>query len=280
MHEAQMHHQNCFITLTYNTENLPENNSLNKRHAVLFLKRLRKSLSREDGDIGATGELSTTPRNKDLVRGHQLETTSNKTTRRKIRFYLAGEYGETYGRPHFHICLFGIDFHDKKYLRKTPAGSKIYTSEKLSKLWTYGFASVGELTFESAAYAARYIMKKINGKKQEQHYTKINKETGEIYKQEKEYNNMSRMPGLGSTWLTKYEKDVYPHGKVIVRGKKANAPRYYDKQYEKIKPEQYEDLQYGRHLEAIAHAHDQTPERLKAKETVAKAKAALLIRNI
>lgn len=249
MHEAQMHKDNCFVTLTYDQEHLPENNNLQKIDAQKFLRRLRKSLG------------------KNTLSG-------------KVRFYMAGEYGEQYGRPHFHICLFGIDFHDKQYLRKTPAGSKLYTSEKLQQLWTKGFSSVGAMTFESAAYTARYIMKKMNGKNKEKHYTKINIETGEIYKQEPEYNNMSRKPGIGSTWIEKYKDDVYPEGKVIVRGKKSNSPRYYNDKYKTMAPLDHEAMQYGRHIEAIAHAHDNTPERLKAREIVADAKAALLKRNL
>ena len=35
MHEAQMHKQNCFITLTYNEENTPERGNLNYSDSTL-----------------------------------------------------------------------------------------------------------------------------------------------------------------------------------------------------------------------------------------------------
>ena len=78
LHEAKMHDRNCFVTLTYNNDNVPADRSLNYRDFQLFMKRLRFHF-----------------------RGVP------------IRFYMCGEYGEDFGRPHFHACLFGLDFPDK-----------------------------------------------------------------------------------------------------------------------------------------------------------------------
>ena len=41
-HEASLHENNCFITLTFNDDNLPSDKSLDVRHFQLFMKRLRK----------------------------------------------------------------------------------------------------------------------------------------------------------------------------------------------------------------------------------------------
>lgn len=136
MHEAKMHKQNCFITLTYNEENRPYNDDLNYQDFQLFMKRLRERFQ------GTT-----------------------------IKFYMCGEYGPKLGRPHFHACLFGIDFPDRKLWKVTDSKSKLYRSEILEKLWTKGFSSVGDVNFESAAYVARYIMKKVTGEAAELHYT-------------------------------------------------------------------------------------------------------------
>jgi hypothetical protein len=135
MHEAKMHPKNCFITLTYNNEHLPSDGSLNYEVFQLFMKRLRKKYGKG------------------------------------IRFYMCGEYGDKLGRPHFHACLFGHDFADKKLWKTTDSKSKLYRSAELEKLWPYGFSSVGDVTFESAAYVARYIMKKVSGDASESHYT-------------------------------------------------------------------------------------------------------------
>ncbi|WP_217268498.1 rolling circle replication-associated protein, partial [Lactobacillus helveticus] len=75
------------------------------------------------------------------------------------RFYMAGEYGESFDRPHFHACLFGLDFSDKKFYKTTKTGSILYTSKILEELWPFGYSTVGDVSFESAAYVARYIMK-------------------------------------------------------------------------------------------------------------------------
>lgn len=253
MHEKQMHKYNCYATLTYDEKNLPEDRSLQYRDFQLFMKRLRKSLSKESAT---------------------LHTASSK-----VRFYMGGEYGEKYGRPHFHACLFGMDFADRTYHMKTPAGFKIYTSPTLNKIWKNGFASIGEITFQSAAYIARYIMKKQTGDGNKKHYHIIDLETGEIYIRTKEFNQMSRKPGIGKTWLDQYHKDAYPHGKVIVRGHQTNTPRYYDKEFKKIDQLAYEELQYQRQLETKLHTADQTPERLHVQEQVQLAKIRSLKRT-
>lgn len=286
IHEAKFHKHNCFVTLTYNTQNLPENGQLRKSDAVKFLKRLRQAAWR----AATKNPLPTS----ELV-GREGILTSRSTANRRsandapqeavarrplIRYYLAGEYGEQFGRPHFHICLFGIDFSDKHYLSKTGAGSKLYRSPTLEKLWTLGHSSIGELTFESAAYTARYIMKKINGNKQKEHYTKINPDTGEIYELTPEYNVMSRRPGIGLDWFQKFKNDAYPEGRVVIRGKKTNTPRYYDKQYAKLEPIKYEEMQFARHTEGVLHALDQTDERLAVKEKVTQAKIRQLARKL
>ena len=123
MHEAQSHLHNSFLTLTYSDQHLPENGGLRFRDYQFFMKRLRKLFPR-------------------------------------ARFYMCGEYVDQTKRPHYHAALFGPHFPDLIPLYKTGSGSMIYSSETLSKLWPLGHASLGELTRDSAAYIARYVMKK------------------------------------------------------------------------------------------------------------------------
>lgn len=253
MHEAQMHKYNCMLTLTYNDEHLPSDLSLRYQHWQAFMRRLRKALGRGKKTIRHQGS---------------------------ARFYLGGEYGPLYGRPHYHACLFGVDFADQVYHSTTRAGEKIYTSQTLDQLWGKGFASIGNITFQSAAYIARYIMKKRTGDKNKTTYEILDPETGEIHFKKKEFNNMSRRPGIGSTWYDKYQDDVHPQGKVVVRGHQQNTPRYYDNKFKHIDKLAHEHLKYLRHLEAIAHAHDQTDERLAVQETVALAKTRSLTRTL
>jgi hypothetical protein len=148
MHEAKMHPENCFITLTYNDLHLPDDRSLNYEHFQLFMKRLRKMI--RDEDIRAAGD--------------------GVPFFRKVRFYMCGEYGEKLGRPHFHACIFGYNFPDRKFWQKTSSKSSLDRSAILESLWPYGYSSVGNVTFESAAYVARYIMKKVGGDAADEHY--------------------------------------------------------------------------------------------------------------
>jgi hypothetical protein len=245
MHEAQMHTFNCFITLTYSDEYLSGLSSLVYRDFQLFMKRLRKRFS------------STI-----------------------IRFYMCGEYGEAFGRPHFHACLFGLDFPDKVYLSKSGAGSKIYRSKILEELWPFGFSSVGAVTFESAAYVARYVMKKVTGAQAEAHYYVTDKNTGECFNRVAEFCHMSLRPGIGATWLAKYGSDVYPEGRVVVNGHNSFSPRYYDKLFAKLDPDAAELLAFGRELEGRARYADNTHERLVVKDQVAAARIALLKRSL
>lgn len=270
MHEASLHRHNCFVTLTYNNENLPQYGSLTKHDHQKFLKRLRKALVKGARDTALS---RTSP---------YLHADMGLRPIPQLRYYMAGEYGSQLQRPHYHFCLFGIDFNDKKYLRTTAAGSKIYRSPELERLWPYGFSTIGALTFESAAYTARYVMKKINGKNQKQHYEKINPDTGEIITIQPEYNEMSRRSGIGLDWITKYTADVYNAlpGKIIVRGKTANTPRYYDKQLKTWDPEKYDILKDTRRRESWDRANDNTPKRLATREAVTLAKISQLKRSI
>lgn len=227
VHEAQMHAENSsFITLTYANEHLPADQGLHLEEWQTFLRKLRKKL------------------------------------KRPVRYFHCGEYGKdtkvhgtelkpALGRPHFHACLFGVDF-DDKYLWSRKRGISLYRSPQLESVWNKGFVTVGDVTWQSAAYCARYIMKKVLGEKAEDHYQKVD-EWGEIHKVEPEYTTQSKRPGLGSTWFKKYWKDVYPSDQVIVNGKAFKPPRYYDKLLEKQNPEMWKKVEATRKAK-IRHA--------------------------
>lgn len=251
VHEAQMHQENCFITLTYNPENLPPDGGLVKSDFQKFMKRLRKS------------------------------------TGKKIRYYHCGEYGDKNNRPHYHGLIFGFNFSDWVYLFDSPSGVPIYTSPTLEKIWQKGFVTVGHVTFESAAYCARYILKKINGPKADEvnpetglkHYERFNSFTGEIHEVLPEYTTMSRRPGIGANWINKYAGDCYPKDYTSLNGRIVKIPKYYDKYIKAIDADMYDDIKAGRQLNAYL-SDDNNVARLSAREKVKEAQNKKLKRSL
>lgn len=250
-HEAQLHESNCFITLTYSDEWLPYDWSLDVSVFQRFMKRLRNRFG--------SG----------------------------IRFYHCGEYGDKYGRPHYHACIFGMDFPDKRLHKVERNGTRLYTSEILSSIWadpdtglTYGHAIIGDVTFESAAYVARYIMKKVNGDMAQRHYEFVDPVTGEIFQRKPEYTTMSRRPGLGKGWYDKFKDDVYPRDFIMHKGKKLLPPKFYDRQYEFSDPSEYSLIKSKRMINAKKFVDDNTPDRLSVKERVTLSRLNQLTRGV
>ena len=197
---------------------------------------------------------------------------------KNIRFFHCGEYGDENKRPHYHAIIFGMDFKDKK-LWTNRDGNKLYTSEALQELWPYGFSTIGEVTFQSAAYVARYIMKKWKGDGAEDHYTRWCPLTGEGTTVEPEYCTMSRMPGIGKTWLEKYKSDVYPHDYVVINNHKVKPPRYYDsllseEELAQLKKKRAEDQP------EIIDEYNEAMDRLWVSEEIKIKRLELLIRNL
>lgn len=251
MHEASLYEDNCFITLTFNDEHLPADLSLDVKHFQDFMKRLKSSIRRKDG----------------------------KEAAKRIRFYHCGEYGSLHQRPHYHACLFNFDFADKK-IWKDENGIKLYRSNSLELLWPFGYSSVGDLTFESAAYVARYITKKVTGDDAGNHYERVHPISGEIYNVRPEYTTMSLKPGIGYGWFEKYSSDVYPSDFVVVRGKKMLPPKFYDKKYEISNPDEFNAIKRKRLLNSKDHADNNTTDRLKVRETVQYARFQRLRRKL
>lgn len=254
VHEASLYKKNCFITLTYNDQHLPKNNSLSVEDFQKFMKRLRK-----------------------------------KYYDQKIRFFHCGEYGSKNSRPHYHALLFNFDFDDKLHW-KTHRGQKYYISKSLQNLWSdktgeIGFTTIGDITFESAAYVARYIIKKQYGKDSVNHYenkdangeTIFDSRTGEISERKPEYVTMSRRPGIASDWFNKFKNDVYPNDYIVLRGKIMRPPKYYDNIFEDIDKEEYDKVMFRRkkHMES----KDVDYRRLSDIEKVKLRKTKLLKRS-
>lgn len=252
VHEAKCHEFNVFLTLTYKDLPKPCANcmsqftspvSLHYCDYQLFMKRLR-----------ATG--------------------------RKVRFYMGGEYGEENGRPHYHAILFNCWFPDMKYWRTSPAGFKMYRSKELDEIWNLGNAEIGMVSFESAAYVARYVLKKMSGDDGSRKYENVvDVNSGEIVSRERTFSKMSLKPGIGAFFLDKYFDDIYPHGTVTINGVQAKAPKFYDKKFRERGYGAYMLLASRRADQGNKYFSETLPNRLRARSEVSSARLGLLKRK-
>lgn len=252
LHESSLYSENVFLTLTYRDEELPPHDSLELRHWQLFMKRLKKRLKG-----------------------------------RKIRFYQCGEYGETTNRPHYHAILFNLDFEDKVLLKVTENGDRLYTSKFLDETWSHGDCYIGSVTFESAAYCGRYVMKKLTGQRKSEYGSR-----------QPEMATQSRRPGIGKPWLEKWKADVFPNDFIVINSKRVRVPKYYDQlmkspesywfEYDEHKVPVFKgdlkltesELRTGKRIRgAKKHSDDQTPDRLAVREEIQQARLNRLSRS-
>lgn len=219
MVEASLHAENWFITLTYDDESLPEDGKVSKRDIQLFNKRLRAAYG--DG----------------------------------IRFFLCGEYGDLFLRPHYHGIYFNLHLDDLKPISRGYDGNIYYSSKKLERIWNNGFVLIGAVSFRSAGYVARYSMK---GFKDE-------------LKDFKPFLLMSRNPGIGHDWIESNLVKVYNTDTVYVDlgdRKMTKSNRYFDSQLEKIYPDLLADWKDTRKVrseisttgEMVAHDYSDCDE--------------------
>lgn len=241
VHELRYHSQACFLTLTYRDEELVYGGNyratLVKAHLQNFWKRYRK-------------ELKNVP----------------------IRYFACGEYGSLRYRPHYHAIIFGHDFPDKK-ISGSKNGNIYYQSNLLDSLWTHGTCTIGDVSFESAAYIARYTLKKAyggDGKK----WIREN-----II--EPEFLTMSLKPGIGAQFYQDFKKDIYPDDFLIIRdGVKTKPPRYYNKLLKRDDRDTYDKIMVERKKHQSEKWIENTDFRRKTKAFCQRAKLKLLPRDL
>lgn len=224
MHEASLYNFNYFITLTYDNENMDKKCKLddgvytiNKREFVLFVKRLRKEYGNG------------------------------------IKFFQSAEYGGQTGRPHHHVCFFNLEIDDLKPWKRTSGGT-LYTSKSVQEIWGNGYCVIGNVTFESAAYCARYMLKKVSGSNAAEYYQG----------RESEYSTMSRRPGIGYTYAHKYSQEILASDSIILKGGlKMKPPKAYDKYMDKLNPDRMEEIRAERELNCDRKSHSESQRRIK-----------------
>lgn len=233
MCEAKEYKNNYFITLTYADEYLP----------------IKRVLNYETGEI----KTGFTLKKEDLEKfNHDLrQTWQRKYNHSGIRYYECGEYGTENERPHYHCIIFNLPFlSDLNLYRVTETGDNLYTSETISRIWKKGYVIIGEVTFESAAYVARYVMKK-----------KFGKEANEYYKSKAkipEFTTMSRMPGIGYNYYEANKEKIYENDEIWIQGRKGiqkqKPGKYFDKLLEKENPEKLKEIKRKRNKASLLNS--------------------------
>lgn len=231
-----------FVTLTYNDKNLPFTNdgypTLKPKDIKDFKKRLRKYCINHE------------PAFKEWI------NPATGKQERPIRTFECGEYGEKYGRPHYHMLIMNWEPKDLKYWKTTKEGNILYKSKTLQKIWGKGFTPIGRITYKSASYTARYTMKK-NGltSKKREYYDTIGDEGLPVTKYryvegpiKSEFITMSNKPGIGRQWFIDNFQKVKENSCILIKSdntvKIKKIPRYYKKLWEKMDWEDYERWKY------------------------------------
>lgn len=228
MLELQYCRSAYFVTLTYDDFHVPHASytdldtgelldclTLRKRDFQLFMKRLRKEFG--DG----------------------------------IRFFACGEYGSSTFRPHYHAILFNLHLDDLEVYKRVEQGFTYYNSPRFSACWSecskgyrrpIGFAVLANVTWETCAYVARYVTKKLKGAEADFY---------SLHNIEPEFCLMSRKPGIARQYFEDHP-DVMEYEYINVStaegGRKFRPPRYYDYLYDLTVPDDMADLKDKRRL--------------------------------
>lgn len=180
--ESRQYKDNVFLTLTYDDEHLPPNGSLVKEDLTLFFKRFRKAIGKP------------------------------------VRYFACGEYGDKYGRPHYHIIFFNVSERDKVF-KDLIYDPKTHGYHCVCPSWDKGLVHIGFVTIDSANYVAGYVVKKQKGLNAKKFYA----DRGII----PEFVVMSRRPGIGSAFLEANKGRLAKKNYVVCKGFKYALPRYY-----------------------------------------------------
>lgn len=243
LHESMLHPFSSFVTLTYDESHMPYGGTLHYPHIQDFLKRLR----------------------------HRFSGL-------KIRHFTVGEYGDRFGRPHYHSILFGAAFPDRYAWRESAAGFPLFRSPLLEKVWSHGSVEIGDVSYESAAYCARYCCKKINGDMAEEHYARCVESTGEIIQIPPELMHCSRDPPIGGAFFLKYMDEILgARDGVVVEGRVRKVPRAYERLVPELLMRPIKDARIDA---AVARGFDAGYDRLRVREAVTRARYSFKQRSL
>lgn len=252
---------NCFITLTYDNDHLPKDFQEMKRDMQKFFKRLR-------------------------YYEHGIEYWENPRTKKHenpIRYIIAGEKGPKTKRLHMHALIFNWKPKDLKFYKYNHAKDSLYTSKTLEKIWGNGFVIIGNVTYQSACYVSRYVMKKAYQK------------TAVADLKEREFIETSRNGGIGLLyWLKNKTKIIQQQGillKIKDKVKLKMIPKYFKRKWKEETPIWENPKEYYRYAfhnqkqgiknmkEILSKTSKTESEYRKTQEEILREKAKILRRD-
>lgn len=154
-----------------------------------------------------------------------IKKLRNKYRTEQIDYYLAGEYGDSLMRPHFHMILFNVPFYKLHFWKLNDNGDPLYVSDEIADLWKYGFHTIAPFSWLGAAYTASYVEKKRDGRKLHE-YTDVGIEP--------EKSRCSRRPGIAHDYYFQNAVDLWNNDgldvdRSINSSGKLGIPRYFRK---------------------------------------------------
>lgn len=222
MLEAQDYDECWFVTLTYDDEHVPE-------------LEFAKDVDSDTGELLDSGKLLTLCKRDLQLFNKRLRKHFSED---KIRFFACGEYGETTARPHYHSIYFGLHIKDLQFFKMSRLGDKYYISDTLTRLWGKGHVLLAQVTWESAAYVARYVTKKLTGDAAKFWYDDIGLTPP--------FTVMSRRPGIASNYFDNNAADLLKFDGGVISTKNGAKiypnPRYFKRKLDLLFPEEYGNI--------------------------------------
>lgn len=207
-----------FLTFTYDDAHIPQatftdedgviykSTSVDKNDLQKFWKRIRKG-------------------------------TKERAPAKNLMYINCNEYGKTTFRPHAHAIVWGFPLDRTKFIHRgnNEQGDAIYQSAELDELWGLGAVIIGEITFQSISYVARYTMKKVTNGIDSWYYEA----------QGKRKENLSQSQKIGRWYYDLHKHEIYETDTVPIKDAKGNLrkpPRAFDRLYKAEYPTEWEKV--------------------------------------
>lgn len=270
-YEAELHAENWFLTITYDNEHLPEamtmidpktgeelgenpNGSLKNVDTTNFLKKLRAYYERKYNHKG-------------------------------IRYMLCGEYGDEGQRPHYHAIMFNLPIKPEslRFHEYNENHEAMWRCPEIEQIWGKGMIVAAEVNWNTCAYVARYVTKKVGLPTEKEHYKALGIEP--------EFFRMSRRPGIGREYFEQHKEEIYSKDKIIIKKYgggtlKIKPPKYYDKLYDLENHEKMEEIKKkrkkdGERLNKLKYSQTSLykKDQLKNEEEIKETQNKILIRT-